>query len=687
MTASLCPPDDRLLAFDRGDVGDDELDGIASHLGDCPSCVARMTALAVPVGHHTPPPLPPDDPAYRAAVDRAVAHHPTERTDCYPAVGQQLRDYRLEALVGRGGMGAVFRAVHVKLGKTVAVKVLDGRRWRDPSAVARFEREMKAVGRLDHPNVVRATDAGDADGTPFLVMEFVDGETLSALVRRVGPLPLAVAAPLLRQAAAGLQCAHDAGIIHRDVKPSNLMLAADGTVKVLDLGLALSVEEWVAGVAGGDSTDDGDGDADLTSASHTLGTLDYMAPEQKRNPHAVDARADVYGLGCTLWFLLVGRPPRPGDVATNPLPGNLDAAVWQRFLADDPANRFPSVDAASEAVQEPAPVAERRWPWVAAVALVVAGCAMAAAALSGAFRSPAPVVAIPPPKAPPKAGQLPMTAAEAVALQKEWADHLGQPVVVKNTLGMDLPLIPPGEFALSPIYQVTLTRPFRLAATEVTFAQYDQFAAVTGHKTAAERRKVGARFQTWRNLKEFPFPQDPVHRLSPGWGKYDDDQPIGFVTWEDVDAFLVWLSAKEGKTYRLPTRAEWVWACKAGTVAGCYWDNGDGKVVPDSRKYAWTRNAGADRPQPVGRLTPNAWGLHDMIGNVEEVVRDKYVIGYWPAGRAVDPTGPPDGIGRMTCGGSYADALLLEPQARPGATGPPVYSNQGFRVLVEMDGK
>jgi eukaryotic-like serine/threonine-protein kinase len=221
-----------------------------------------------------------------------------------PDVGDTLRDYRLVEHLGRGGMGTVFKAVHVKLDKVVALKVLAGRRWNDPEAVVRFEREMKVVGRLDHPNIVKASDAGDADGVPFLVMEFLDGETLSTLVQRGGPLPLFRACGLIRRAAAGLHHAHQAGVVHRDVKPSNLMLTRASEVKVLDLGLALSLvsaaeTDTVLGCATGSGSWSNSG-SDRTSPNHTVGTIDYMAPEQKLDAHVVDARADVYGLGCTL---------------------------------------------------------------------------------------------------------------------------------------------------------------------------------------------------------------------------------------------------------------------------------------------------------------------------------------------------------------------------------------------------
>src|SRR5262245_53476940 len=232
MTRSDCPTDHQLRAYDLGELPGDEIDSVAEHLARCPGCVDRLASLTGPDGSFPSGPAEvPADIEYQRAVAILAACSPATRP--LPGVGDTLRDYRLVEKVGHGGMGTVFKAIHVKLDKVVAVKVLSGRRWHDPEAVVRFEREMKAVGRLDHPNIVRATDADDSNGVPFLVMEYVDGENLASLVRRAGLLPLPDACGLIRQAAAGLHHAHQAGIIHRDVKPSNLMLNREGVLKVL----------------------------------------------------------------------------------------------------------------------------------------------------------------------------------------------------------------------------------------------------------------------------------------------------------------------------------------------------------------------------------------------------------------------------------------------------------------------
>lgn len=221
---------------------------------------------------------------------------------------QRLGQYQLLEKLGEGGMGAVYKALHGKLEKLVALKVLPEGRLKNEKAVARFEREMRAVGKLNHPNIVVAHDAGEIDGHHYLVMELVDGCDLSELVRRCGPLPMAEACEVIRQAALGLQHAWSFGMVHRDIKPGNLMLTRDGQVKVLDMGLALLDEMRGCGAA-----------PDLTNTGQLMGTLDYMAPEQGTDSHQVDIRADVYSLGATLFKLISGQPPFFGPKYESPL--------------------------------------------------------------------------------------------------------------------------------------------------------------------------------------------------------------------------------------------------------------------------------------------------------------------------------------------------------------------------------
>jgi serine/threonine protein kinase len=208
----------------------------------------------------------------------------------------QLGDYALLRELGRGGMGVVYKARHVLLNQIVAVKVLTESYLGEPKAVSRFRREMRSIGALNHPNIVAAHNAGQEGNTHYLVMEFVDGVNLHQLVRRRGPLPVGTACELICQAAKGLAHAHEHGLVHRDIKPANLMLSRYGVVKILDLGLArLHVDREFL--------------PRLTQTGLIVGTVGYMAPEQTLDSSSVDIRADIYSLGCTLFYLLTAGPP------------------------------------------------------------------------------------------------------------------------------------------------------------------------------------------------------------------------------------------------------------------------------------------------------------------------------------------------------------------------------------------
>ncbi|MGE3806090.1 MAG: serine/threonine-protein kinase, partial [Gemmataceae bacterium] len=222
--------------------------------------------------------------------------------------GLVMGNYVVLDKLGQGGMGVVFKAQHRRMKRTVALKVLSPKITSNPTAVQRFQREVEAAAKLSHPNIVAAYDADEDKGVHFLVMEFVDGSDLSSLVKKSGPLPVAQAADCISQAAQGLQHAHEEGIVHRDIKPHNLLLSGSGSkrvVKILDMGLArVNADGANAAPAG-----------ELTESGSIMGTCDYMAPEQALNTKRADQRADIYSLGCTLYYLLTGRVMYGGETA------------------------------------------------------------------------------------------------------------------------------------------------------------------------------------------------------------------------------------------------------------------------------------------------------------------------------------------------------------------------------------
>jgi WD40 repeat protein/serine/threonine protein kinase len=265
-----------------------------------------------------------------------------------------LGSYVLLERLGDGGMGQVFKARNWKLGKIVAIKIIrrDRRDRLDPALVRRFRREIQAAAQLAHPNVVLAYDAGQVGDTHFIAMEYVEGVDLTRQVRRTGPLSVRDACEYVRQAALGLQHAHERGLIHRDIKPSNLLLAnasrdsAAAVIKIVDMGLA--------------RVQPTDGEPSLSAATVTgtiMGTPDFIAPEQARDAQNADARSDLYSLGCTFYYLLTARPPFPeGSVTEKLLKHNMEepapverlrpdvpakiAAIVRTLMAKDPARRF-----------------------------------------------------------------------------------------------------------------------------------------------------------------------------------------------------------------------------------------------------------------------------------------------------------------------------------------------------------
>jgi serine/threonine-protein kinase len=367
MLLGQCPSREQVSAYLLGKLSEEAAETVSDHVDDCNVCQSTLKSLndlpdsLVPLlRQSTAPTLDETDTELQrllAQVKSVVSDSkgfPDHDCETLPPADlklspcpEQLDQYQLLELVGQGGMGTVYKALHTRLDKVVALKVLSADRVSSPDAVARFHREIKAVGKLDHANIVRAVDAREADGVHFLVMDFVQGTDLAKLVKARHPLPVADACELLRQAALGLQHVHEHGLIHRDLKPSNLMLTPEGQVKILDLGLARLLSPK--------SNDEG-----LTETGMVMGTADYMAPEQATDSRSVDIRADIYSLGCTLYHLLAGKPPFSAPAYTHPalklaahlqdpippiselrpdVPEKLEA-VMNQMLAKRPSDRF-----------------------------------------------------------------------------------------------------------------------------------------------------------------------------------------------------------------------------------------------------------------------------------------------------------------------------------------------------------
>lgn len=295
---------------------------------------------------------PPPDPTL---TKPSAGPDPAPLTGAPDPVGPVLAGrYHLVRSLGEGGMGSVWLARDAELDRDVAVKLLPVERVSSADTVKRFRREAQALARLSHPNIVQAFDVGEHDGRPFFVMEHVAGSNLADRLTAGGPLPPTRAADVGHQVALALAYAHAAGLVHRDVKPGNLILAADGRVKLLDLGLARFLQDHLA-------------DGTRTREGAGMGTPDYSAPEQFRDARTADARADVYALGCTLYHLIGGRAPFPGsslgakltahefadptplEELAPDMPLGLALAV-RRMMAKRPADRFQTAPDAADAL-------------------------------------------------------------------------------------------------------------------------------------------------------------------------------------------------------------------------------------------------------------------------------------------------------------------------------------------------
>lgn len=505
-----------------------------------------------------------------AAMD---AEFPLPTAEELAALLPGLRGFHL---VGRGGMGAVFRAEQPELSRTVALKLIPLDTG-DPAAAERFLREAKLLAAMDHPHIVRVFDAGRAGEFGWLMMEFVESGTLADAA--VEP---ARALALTKQVAAALGAAHARGLVHRDVKPANVLLNSAGDAKLSDFGLARPV------ATGPVSTS-------LTLTGYVAGTLDYMAPEQRRPGAVVDHRADIFSLGAMLYHLLTGRLPvgncePPSAVRPGVSDAALDAAIL-RAMAWEPDARFASAAEFAAALEwNP----RRRVRWIGPVAVLAA--AAAAVMVWQSKQSPAAVA----------------------------------PETFTNSLGMKFTTLP-GTGVMFSVRETRLAD-FTPFADETKFKDHVMSAwVVKDGKTT-----TGYEGRSWR---------------APGWPA-TGAHPVTGVNWRDAKLFCEWLTQRERgagtitaqQQYRLPTDAEWTLAAGLDTAsakpsAGNFADAAHAGKYPGIA--ALPQNDGFAETAPAGSFPANRHGLYDMTGNVWE----------WTA----DLTNTGQGVFR---GGSWTNASL-----------------------------
>jgi serine/threonine protein kinase/formylglycine-generating enzyme required for sulfatase activity len=751
------PSPGMLQAFGLGKLDDASADTVLGHLETCSDCRKEVIACGgdsfldrLRQAHHPGNTPAPDDSMLD--LPRNVAAAGSDRTTAYVScnVPPELAShpqYEILRELGRGGMGVVYLARHRLSGRQEALKVMNKEFLARPGSKERFLREIQSAAALDHPNVVKMYTAMELGDSMVLVTEYVAGEDLAKLVKEQGPLPLLDACHYVQQAALGLQHAFERKMVHRDIKPQNLILARQGenhVIKVLDFGLAKVIRET-------------DGDSSLTGLGKMLGTPDYVAPEQTLDATSADTRSDIYSLGCTLYFLLTGHAPfraksqyeilhahqtmqaRSLDLERPEVPAEL-AAVVARMMEKEPAKRyrrpieaaealmafikspadFPSrelplaeaesaksverrpesIDIVTQARQEPGskaarprtgktktagttaiqPVHSRRggsgkkrppWPWLVGMAggcfaAAIAGIVLLWPTPHGMVRieSDDPNVEIVFDKAGPTvkaAGMEPITlrAGEHGALirvkrgefefetskfllkkgatttlrleflpdkvqVKADGEVIGaeplpppippspQPNVFTNGMGMEFVLVPKGKSWLggragrSAEKEVVIARDFYLGKYEVTQEEWEKVTGLTPSffsRTGSGKDMVVSIADT--ELKRFP---------------------VEMVSWDDTRAFLERLNGLEkqpGWVYRLPTEAEWEYACRGGPLADkfdCaydfYFDKPTNQLSLEQANFGDSK--GLKRPCRVGSYKPNRLGLYDMHANAQE---------------------------------------------------------------------
>jgi len=640
----------------------------------------------------------------------------------------RLGSYRVLKTLGKGGMGRAFLAEDPQLQRTVALKVMLPVAAKKAASRERFLREARATAKIEHDHIVTIYQVGEDRGVPYLAMQLLKGMTLEDLLKKKQgktgmPLGLEQIMKLGREIAKGLAAAHEHNLIHRDIKPANIWLdaTAGGRVKILDFGLVRAAEE-----------------SRLTTLGAVVGTPAYMAPEQARTDK-IDGRADLFSLGVVLYRLCAGRLPWLGneptetvmamltEVATpvqelNPnLPPKL-AKLIMMLLAKKPEDRPQSAKAVAEAIQ----AIERQQ---AAMQMQAAApvAALAPAKPADAWHDPAEatgmLVRLPAHKVKTQRrrslliiGSLASCAALVVvavlvvlltrigaatasnskgngavarsndppATRKDLPgtrpDSRPKEADFTNSIGMKLAPIPPGEFTMGASdaetnrvqghsteagnvpHKVRITKGFYIGAYPVTVGQFRKFIQDSGYKPS--RTMSG---EDWQN----PGPNNAQ----------TDDYPVVLVSWKDADEFCQWLKKKEGRPYRLPTEAEWEYACRADApTAYCFGDD-----PKDLVKYGWFHDNSGNQRHPVGQLRPNKWGLFDMHGNVFQWVADWYDQNYYKTSPKDDPTGPAAGTGKVMRGGDYSYPAWSCRSAALKARGPATgytTGRTGFRVVL-----
>ena len=726
----LHPTERELRQFIIGKLDDERSVGIEEHLATCEAC---NNTLAHESHHDALIDLlrSTDDAAAKQpdmrGLDTALRMDASQGGDVTPSdlpegvppglpFHGNAHRYCIERHLGKGGMGSVYLAQDRQLDRLVALKIPNPEHLQDPVWIERFYREARAMATLRHPHLCPVYDVGCADGTHYITMAYIDGESLNETLKHRSYSNRS-AAELLQKLARAIEAAHEKGVVHRDLKPSNIMVDQAGEPVVMDFGLAMRESE---------------GDSKLHNHRAVLGTPCYMSPEQVRAEHdKIGVGTDVYSLGVILYELLCGAPPFDGTVesilksvtskvAVRPSERgervdleleNISMRAMSKQVEDRYATAAQMASALTGYLEIDPPARKNKFPRIGVGLAILAILLLAGLGsvfliggsypMTGEARvTDPPISHSPTPRSKtensPATAGTPLSFKQAKALQHAWAEYLKLDIEYTSGAvpGITFRLVPPGEFLMgSPpdefgrrndetAHPVRLTRAYYMSKFEVT---QEQFERVMGYNPSRFQRAPG-------------------------------DAPVEQLSWYEAVAFcrnLTEIDTKSGKLprgfhYTLPTEAEWEFACRAGSPAATYagkldvvgdrnapaldpiaWYSGNSDVeYEDAYDSSGWSDAQYPRdkagPNPVGKKMPNAWGLYDMLGNVHEWCSDWYEE--YPAADTavtVDPHGPTIGRKKVYRGGGWhSDVDHCRCARRRGFDIDHHYYNAGFRVAA-----
>jgi len=587
--------------------------------------------------------------------------------------------YIIQEKLGAGGMGQVYKAYHPEAAKLVAIKVILPQGKFDTESIKRFEREVKASEKLVHPNIIAVLDSGSSKGSLFMVMELIEGKDLFELINEKGKLAIKEAVAYIIQAARALEHAHANGVIHRDVKPANLIADSQGLLKIVDMGLA-KIQEG----------ENEDKISMLTTNTAIMGSADFMSPEQTVSTKNVDTRTDIYSLGASFYFLLTAKVMYPQKATFSKLISHRQAPIsslkfmrpdvsqklddiYTKMVAKKVEDRYQSMTKLildlealekesttqnllkQDAVLNPFQVngvnfldlddisikpkksagifANKKIAMFCAGLFVVVGLLVILFIPKNTMvkndlnnTDDAQEAFLEPPFDFNQAQEAQQALAKTLGLAVETTVDLGRGVnlamilIPQGKFMMGSPFSEPGHKSDEAQHQVVLSRPYFIGKNEVT---QEQWEAVMGDNPSQTK---GAKL------------------------------PVTNISWNDCQNFISKLNAKTESNYRLPTEAEWEYACRSGSKSA--YSVGD-KITKNDANYE-NAKGGA---KPVGSYKPNAFGLYDMHGNVWEFCSDWYSA-YSP-GKSLDPMGVNNGRDHVLRGGSFfVDGLLLRSSTR-----------------------